>query len=340
MKKAGFIALLGLFIIFFDTAWAADSPATTVAVMPFTNLMKNPDLDWLSEGIAETLTTKLGYVKSIRLVERLRIDKAINEIGLGQSGAIDEATAAKAGKLVGASTVVAGAYQKAGEKLRLTARFIAVSTGLVSNTAMTTGQLGDIFDLEDAIADNVLKTLQVTPTVTEKKKVLENPTTSLTAYENFSKGLNFMKEKNLDAAGDSFKKAAAADPNFTEAKENLAFVNWARPSMNASLYLQRVSKPYDVTFGAMVQAVQSLPSMSLRKVDKERGALLVYDNSWGLTKGPQDIEIELKRIKNMTGVRILSQPQKVPCLGIRPIFDWGASRKTIEQIIVAFEQRL
>lgn len=55
----------------------------TVAVMPFSNIMKDSSIEWLSDGIAETMTTKISQVSSFTVVERTRLDEAMKEIALG-----------------------------------------------------------------------------------------------------------------------------------------------------------------------------------------------------------------------------------------------------------------
>jgi len=326
-------------VISFSPAMAAQDNASVIAIVPFTNLTKDTDLDWLSEGIVETLTTKLAHVKTIRIVERQRLDVALNEISLGQMGVVDEKGAARAGQMVGAETVITGGYQQVGDTLRLTARFVKVATGVVSNTAMATGPYADLFSLEDKIADDILTTLGVRVSAAEKEKVYRKPTASVDAYKNYSQGLHYIKKERYDDAKVMFDRALEEDPDFSQAQDDLAFVQWARPSANSSLYLKRIDRPFGETFETMLAAVQQA-GMEVRTAQKDAGTIEVHDKSWGLTKTPQDIQIEIKRLKTISGVRIFSQPSKVPCLGMRQVYDWGQSKKTIEKLVAAFEAEL
>jgi len=335
MKNIIYIIIL-VVIIPFSPLTAAQENASIIAIVPFANLTKNADLDWLSEGIAETLTTKLAHVKTIQIVERRQLDAALNEISLGQMGVVDEKKAARAGQMIGAETVVTGAYQKVGETLRLTARFVKVATGIISNTAMATGSYSNLFTLEDKIADDIITTLGVRVSSAEREKIYRKPTTSVDAYKNYSQGLNYIKQEKYDDAKIMFDRALKKDPDFSQAKDDLAFVQWARPSANSSLYLKRINRPFDETFKTMISAVR-LAGMEVRSTRREQGTIEVHDSSWGLTKTPQDIEIEIKRLKTISGVRIFSQPSKVPCIGMRQVYDWGQSKKTIEKLIAAFE---
>ncbi len=317
---------------------AGEGDVPTIAVMPFSNVNKDKETDWLAEGISETLTTKLGNVQRIRIVERQRIDAVLNEVSLGQSGVIDPESAAKAGKVLGAETVVTGAYQKMGEKLRLTARFVKVETGIVSNTAMVTGNYNDIFSLEDDMADNILNNLGIEASDAEKRQIARNPTASVAAYKNYTEGVSLMKKDRFDDAKAYLDEAVREDPNFSEAREELAFVEWARPSANSSLYLKKIDRPSGVTFDAMIRAARAA-GMEVKSSSREKGVIRIHQ-SLSLLHGGHDIEVEIKSLKNASGVRIFSQAEKVFCIGMRPFYDWGQSRDAIEKLVGAFELEL
>lgn len=317
---------------------AGEGGVPVIAVMPFSNVNKDKETDWLSEGIAETLTTKLGNVQRIRIVERQRIDAVLNEVSLGQSGAIDPESAAKAGKVLGAETVVTGAYQKMGENLRLTARFVKVETGIVSNTAMVTGNYNDIFSLEDEMADDILSNLGLEASASEKQQIARNPTTSVAAYKSYSQGVSLMKKDQFDDAKAYLDEAVREDPNFSEAREELAFVEWARPSANSSLYLKKIDRPSGVTFDAMVRAA-NVAGMEVKGANRKKGVIKIHQ-SMSLLHGGHDITVEIKSMKNASGVRIFSQAEKVFLIKVRPIYDWGQSRSAIEKLVKAFEREL
>ncbi len=165
-----------------------------IAVMPFANLTKDTGLAWLGEGIAETMTTKLSQVSSLTVVERTRLDAALREIALGQSGVVDDSTAARAGKMIGAATMVVGAFQKAGESVRLTARSVDVSSGKVLKASEATGKLDEIFVLEDKLAGDILSAHGLVLKPEELKVVEAKPTSSPEAYEMTSRAEQALQE--------------------------------------------------------------------------------------------------------------------------------------------------
>ncbi len=152
--------LLLLFVVLATAvrpARAAPKPVDgPVAVLPFKNLNDDPDLDWLAVGMGETMVSDLKQSGKVQVVERDQIDKAMAQIALQQSGQVAADTAVKVGKLVGAKTIVVGAYQEAGKQLRITARFVRVETGEVLDAAKVTGPETRIFHLQDAIVGRLL----------------------------------------------------------------------------------------------------------------------------------------------------------------------------------------
>jgi len=51
----------------------------TVAVLPLDNISKKSELEWLSEGIPESMIAKLQNVRALHMVERMRIRRVIEE---------------------------------------------------------------------------------------------------------------------------------------------------------------------------------------------------------------------------------------------------------------------
>ena len=199
-----------------------------IAVMKFENLSKNPKFDWLCEGIASTLVSKLGNVKKVRLVERSQVVKSLQEINFNMSGVVDEKTAVSAGKILGAEIMVIGEFQKSADQMRITARFVDVATGKIINTAEATGSYNDMFSLQDEIAFNLLKTLGIKVKLEEQKKMQEKPTESLTAYEWVEKAENILEEKGKGISKEDLnlvikycKNALEIDPALANAYYNL-----------------------------------------------------------------------------------------------------------------------
>ena len=195
---------------------AAPAPRTLsqpVAVMPFKNLNDDAALSWLSKGIAETMVSDLKRTGKVRVVERDQLDRALTEILLQGAKPAEDSTAAQVGKLVGAKTMVIGSYQKAGSELRINARFVEVETGVVLDSAKTTGPVTKVFALQDEVVDRLLggEKPAARPARRESEKTVK-------AYELWTKSLDGSDAERVGL----LKASLAEDPEFAYALEDLA----------------------------------------------------------------------------------------------------------------------
>ena len=123
------------------------SPTQTIAIVPFTNLAGDPEDDWIGAGIAESLATGLSGTYAV--IARARVSHAAKEGGRAQ--ATDKPK--EVGRRLGARFVVSGAFQRLGEVIRITVRFVDVSTGAVLRSAKIDGALDELFSLQDRVVE-------------------------------------------------------------------------------------------------------------------------------------------------------------------------------------------
>src|SRR6185503_5152321 len=105
-----------------------------VAVLKFKNVGADGGLRALEEGIGETAVNALAGAKGVEVLERNDIDSDIGEIDRAGDFHFDKLSVAKLGQLKGVEYAVQGGFQRAGSKLRITARFVRVSDGEVVYT--------------------------------------------------------------------------------------------------------------------------------------------------------------------------------------------------------------
>ena len=108
-----------------------------VAVVPFANITGAPEDDWIGAGVAETLAVDLERAASLATVA---------------GGAAGGEPAVEVGRRLGTPWVVAGGYQRIGDRIRITARLVHVACGTVTRSANVAGPLGELFMLQDRVA--------------------------------------------------------------------------------------------------------------------------------------------------------------------------------------------
>jgi len=141
------------------TAAAAVAPAIAraqdtrpvVAVLYFDNNSigkDRADYDGLGKGIADLLITDLATSPRMRIVERERVQKLLEEQSLTKAGSIDQSTAVKLGKILGAQYMVTGGFMSDGRgSMVLTSRAINVETSQITNPERVQEKTDDVLGL-------------------------------------------------------------------------------------------------------------------------------------------------------------------------------------------------
>ena len=219
--------------------------APTLAVIDFENIGSSFEFEWLSSGIAETLSTDLARVPSVRMVSRSRVVQSLRRLG---NAAKDAAAAVEIGRDLGSRWVVTGGYQRIGDRVRVTFALIDTSSGHVLAGEKIDGAWSDLFDVQDRVAEAVLRALALR--FTDEQKILPPETRDIAAYEHYVRGRRQMYEmqtKSLSAAILHFEQAIRLDPDYALAYSGLGtahalqFIRTSNPEdiQRASGYLER-----------------------------------------------------------------------------------------------------
>jgi TolB-like protein len=157
----------------------------TIAVVDFSNTKKDSELEYLVKGIPESIITYLGKRGEVHIVERSRLESALDEMKLGMSGIVDEQTAVEVGKAVGADAVMVGSFLQIGDRIRINARLLDVGTGKIIAAEHILGGVDEIFELMDRTSEAMwvrlvdepieLQPIPITPKATKRPKVREKP---------------------------------------------------------------------------------------------------------------------------------------------------------------------
>jgi TolB-like protein len=200
---------------------ATAPPEKSLAVLYFRNLGKNRELDPLQKGLADMLITDLSQVKSLKVVERARLQSLLEEMGLGMTGLVDETTAPRVGRLLGAREMVNGAFiDLSQEQLRIDAGLFQSTGGEVTSEALN-GPLAKFFRMEKDLALKVLDRMGITPTPDERDAILRIPTENLLAFLAYSQGLDYEDRGMTVEAEKSYKEAVRHDSKFQAAQRNM-----------------------------------------------------------------------------------------------------------------------
>jgi len=167
---------------------AAPSPRTLL-VFPFENRSSRPDLNWIAESFAETLSTRLAGPDRFVLSRRER-DAAFEQLGIPAGTPVTLASVYKVAEILGAEWAVTGTFDVEGNRLTARAQLFDVRRLKLANALETTGELVDLAELQTRLAWRLLATHDPEFTVGgEEDFARQFPVLRLDAYENFIRGI-------------------------------------------------------------------------------------------------------------------------------------------------------
>jgi adenylate cyclase len=156
----------------------------SIAVLAFVNMSNEPDNEYFSDGIAEEIINTLTKVKTLRVASRTS-----SFAFKGKSDDIGEI-----GRKLKVNTVLEGSVRKAGDKLRVTAQLVDVIEGYHLWSERYDRQLQDVFQIQDEIAENIVRALRVVLGKEEKRAIERMPTENMRAYEYYLRGRQFFHQ--------------------------------------------------------------------------------------------------------------------------------------------------
>lgn len=231
VKSFALLAALAVAVPSLVSAQGGGKP--TVAVLYFNNSAigaANAELQPLSKGIADMLIGELAANPGIRVVERDQIQKVLEEQKLSTEGKVDNESAVKVGKLVGAHYMVTGGFvtDRSG-RMRFTARVFNTETSLIVFPAaggpngVVNGKIEDFMDLVVQLAAKIndgakLPAIPARVGEARKEAAKKVPYEAIALY---SKGLAAKDAGNKAEAVTLFRKSLDKFPAFDKAEAEL-----------------------------------------------------------------------------------------------------------------------
>ncbi len=231
-----------------------DKPS--IAVLPFKNLSGDPEQEYFSDGITNDIITDLSKFSNLFVI-------ASNSTFTYKARPVK---VEEIGRDLGVRYVLEGSVQKAGDKVRINAQLIDVTTGGHLWAERYDRDLKDVFALQDEIAGKIVAALEVTLTEGEQEQVARRYTDNLEAYDNFLRGRGFQggttKEKNAQAR-QLLERAIELDPKFAGGYAELSWIHF----FEFFLYWSAGSRALERAFELAQKAValdDSLPDAHAR----------------------------------------------------------------------------
>jgi len=183
------LAAILLAAVVFGQELRAAPETRTILVFPFENQSSRPDLDWLSEGFAEMISSRLAGPGRYVLGRDERI-AAYEELGVPTDTALTLATEFKVAETLGVDWAVVGNFSLAGDRLAARTRLLDMRHLKLKPQLEATGELADVVELQTRLVWRLLATEDPSfVTGNEEDFARQFPVIRLDAFENYMRGL-------------------------------------------------------------------------------------------------------------------------------------------------------
>lgn len=185
----------------------------TLAVLPFRNRSGQGELDPVQKGMALMLTTDLSQVPEVQVVERIRIQAVMEELGLGASGLVEPGSEPRLGKLLQARFLVGGDVTGTGESpLRARSRLLETPTSAVIGEPASEGSLTELFRIEKDLLFELIRLLKIELKPDEKAKLAKPCSTRNRALMALFRGIDASDRGEYVIAEEMYETALEEDP--------------------------------------------------------------------------------------------------------------------------------
>jgi TolB-like protein/lipoprotein NlpI len=193
----------------------AELPAKSIAVLPFDNQNRDPDTDYLSDGIPESIINSLSQLSQLKVLARSTIFQYKGK----------DVDPRKVGHDLGVRAVLMGRLIQQGDNLTIRTELVNVSDGTELWGQQYNRKLADVFAVQEEIAKEISEKLRLKLTGAERQQLAKRPTENLKAFQYYMQSRSVIHRRTRDdlfSAVRYCERALGEDPNYVLAYAGLA----------------------------------------------------------------------------------------------------------------------
>ncbi|MDT7603681.1 MAG: eukaryotic-like serine/threonine-protein kinase [Acidobacteriota bacterium] len=200
--------------IYFLRARDPEAAIRSIAVLPFTNAGGNPDAEYLSDGISESLINSLSQLPGVKVIA--------SSSSFRYKG--KNADPQEVAKALGVEGVLTGKVLQRGDSLLINVELVKARDGTQVWGEQYNRKAADVLAVQSEISREIAATLRLKLTNAEREHLAERRTANPQAYELVLKGFYLRRKggtENIKKAIEYYQQAIAIDPTYALAYSEL-----------------------------------------------------------------------------------------------------------------------
>ena len=193
-----------------NTEIAIDS----IAVLPFVNASGDPNAEYLSDGITESVISSLSQLPQLRVMARSTVFSYKGK----------DVDPRKVGHDLGVRAVLMGRLIQQGDNLTVRTELVDVSDGTELWGQQYKRKLADVFAVQEEIAKEISDKLRLKLSGTDGHQLAKRPTENIKAFQYYMQGRSYAQRRTREDINTAIRyceKALQEDPNYALAYAGL-----------------------------------------------------------------------------------------------------------------------
>jgi TolB-like protein/Flp pilus assembly protein TadD len=198
-----------------NRAMTSGLPEKSIAVLPFDNQNRDPETDYLSDGIPESIINSLSQLPQLRVMARSTVFSYKGK----------DIDPRKVGNDLGVRAVLMGRLIQQGDNLAIRTELVNVADGTELWGQQYNRKLADVFAVQEEIAREISEKLRLKLSGAERQQLAKRPTENLKAFQYYMQGRAISQRRIRDdllSAVRYYQRAIGEDPNYALAYAGLA----------------------------------------------------------------------------------------------------------------------
>jgi TolB-like protein/DNA-binding winged helix-turn-helix (wHTH) protein/Tfp pilus assembly protein PilF len=212
---AGSALISGITVHYVNASKGKANRSSSLVVLPLENLSGDKEQDYFADGMTDDLIANLAKIHSLRVISR--------STAMAYKGTHEPLP--QIASELNVDAVVEGTVMRVGNRVRITAELVQVSTDQHLWADTYESPIGDVLALQNRVSSAIVDQIRINLTKEDKERSAQKPSVSPEAYEDYLKGRYYWNKRSGDGfekAIGYFEEATRRDPQYALAYAGLA----------------------------------------------------------------------------------------------------------------------